>query len=210
MIYLDDTARQQALQNLNRLLKDEGILFVGHVEASPAVLNVFDSLHWPGAFAFRKKIGPSKNSRTLIPRRPNQSLQRSRNKTRLTPPRAVASSRMEPIRPKQQDEPVAISLKEIEQLADVGRLQDAETNCKAFIENSTASAAAYFLLGVIQSASGAATEAEQSFSRAIYLEPDHTEAMTHLIHLAKANGNTIAAEQYKERLSRVRARTASK
>ncbi|MEM6453042.1 MAG: CheR family methyltransferase [Cyanobacteria bacterium P01_D01_bin.105] len=62
LIYLQPTARRCALNNLNRLLKPNGLLFVGYSEASQIDTQQFQSVAVPQSFAYRKIPMPIKRS----------------------------------------------------------------------------------------------------------------------------------------------------
>lgn len=227
MIYLDEQSRQQVLQNLERLLAAKGILFVGHAEAGLAVRQQFSSLNWPGAFAFRKKnrtvsdqpaatFGsvltgkdkpkiPQKQRRRLPSLNHKKLNQQKFNsaKPRWTgkPARKTAASPSPPM----SDDGLERALR----LADAGQNQEARRLCQKIMETEGPSAAAYFLFGNLQLAEGKKRDAEQSFERAVYLEPEHHEALTCLFHLASSRGDLAAAERWKRRLDRVATRSSS-
>ena len=52
------------------------------------------------------------------------------------------------------------------------------------------SAPAYVLLGLIRQAAGNLEQAEHCFGRAVYLQPDHYEALIHLAFLLERRGDT--------------------
>ncbi len=228
MIYLDEQSRRQVLQNLERLLAAKGILFVGHAEAGLAVRQQFSSLNWPGAFAFRKKI-------RQISDKPAPTLKESLRRKRGDKPKILPKPRRNFPSPNSQklnhkksnaakpqgigktarkttDPPPPLSEVSLERalrLADAGQNQEARRLCQKIMETEGPSAAAYFLLGNLQLAEGKKHDAEQSFGRVVYLEPEHHEAITCLFHLASSRGDSAAAERWKRRLNRVATRSSS-
>ena len=229
MIYLDEQSRRQVLQNLERMLATKGILFVGHAEAGLAVRQQFSSLDWPGAFAFRKKI-------RQIPDRPSTatfretSRRKGGDKPKILPkarrrfpspnPSKLNHKKSNVAKPqgigktahKTTDSPPPLSEVSLERalrLADAGQNQEARRLCQKIMETEEPSAAAYFLLGNLQLAEGKKHDAEQSFGRVVYLEPEHHEAITCLFHLASSRGDLAAAERWKRRLNRVVTRSSS-
>ena len=228
MIYLDEQSRQQVLQNLERLLTAKGILFVGHAEAGLAVRQQFSSLNWPGAFAFRKKIRQTSDKpaaatfgkalegrgKSKIPQKPRRRFPSPNHKKinhkklhSAKPPGTVKLARKTavPSPPSVSD----ASLDRALRLADAGQNQEARRLCQQIMETEGPSAAAYFLLGNLQLAEGKKRDAEQSFERAVYFEPEHHEALTCLFHLASYRGDLAAAERWKRRLDRVAIRSSS-
>lgn len=228
MIYLDEQSRRQVLQNLERLLAPKGILFVGHAEAGLAVRQQFSPLNWPGAFAFRKKTGQISDKpapafkealRTkrgdkpkILPkpqrRFPSPNPQKlNHKKSNVAKSQGIGKSA-----PKTTDPhpPLSeVSLERALRLADAGQNQEARRLCQKIMETKGPSAAAYFLLGNLQLAEGKKHDAEQSFGRVVYLEPEHHEAITCLFHLVSSRGDLVAADRWKRRLNRVAPRSSS-
>lgn len=226
MIYLDEQSRQQVLQNLERLLATKGILFVGHAEAGLAVRQQFSSLNWPGAFAFRKKIGPISDKpaatfgKALAGKDKPKILPKTRRRFPSPNHKKINHKKLHSAKPAVTDKPTrqtaapsppsaSISLERALRLADAGQNQEARRLCQQIMETEGPSAAAYFLLGNLQLAEGKKRDAEQSFGRAVYLEPEHHEAITCLFHLASSRGDLVAADRWKRRLNRVAPHSSS-
>jgi len=66
------------------------------------------------------------------------------------------------------------------------------------------SAQAYVLLGLIRQAAGNAEQAEHCFGRAVYLQPDHYEALVHLALLMEHRGDRAMAAVLRQRAQRAR------
>jgi chemotaxis protein methyltransferase WspC len=64
------------------------------------------------------------------------------------------------------------------------------------------SAPAYVLLGLIRQAAGDMEQAEHCFGRAVYLQPDHYEALIHLAFLLERRGDTAPAAVLRQRAQR--------
>ena len=76
LIYFDDSARVKAMETLNGLLRNEGLLFLGHAEKGQLLDSSFVSIKHPFAFAYRKIENnnyPLKNQQNLISK--NQHLE---------------------------------------------------------------------------------------------------------------------------------------
>lgn len=223
MIYLDEQSRRQVLQNLERMLATKGILFVGHAEAGLAVRQQFSSLNWPGAFAFRKKIGQisdkpaatfkealgrkGKDKPKILPKPRRRFPSPNHKKPNSAKPEATGKPARQTAAPSPPS--AAINLERALRLADAGQNQEARRLCQQIMETEGPSAAAYFLLGNLQLAEGKKRDAEQSFGRAVYLEPEHHEAITCLFHLVSSRGDLAAADRWKRRLNRVATRSSS-
>ena len=94
------------------------------------------------------------------------------------------------------------ALDQAEQLADQGDMESAERLCREYLAGHRPNARAWCLLGVVLQATGRTDEARPCFERAIYLEPDHLESLTHLMLAARVTGDFNAAENYLRRLER--------
>jgi chemotaxis protein methyltransferase WspC len=94
-------------------------------------------------------------------------------------------------------------LKQAHALADTGALFEAANMTRAYLEAHPASADAYYLLGVIADAQGEQTEARGFYKRALYLDPEHGEALTHLAAVLGLEGDRAGAQLLLARAERV-------
>jgi chemotaxis protein methyltransferase WspC len=101
--------------------------------------------------------------------------------------------------------PAADPLAEARRLADGGRLTEALAACRAQLERAGPSAALYALLGAVHQGRREADEAVRCFRSALYLDPDHVEALAHLMLLSQERGDGAAAALLRRRLERVAA-----
>jgi chemotaxis protein methyltransferase WspC len=86
------------------------------------------------------------------------------------------------------------TLKQAQALADAGTLPEAADIARKYLEAHPASADAYYLLGVIADARGEQTEARGFYKRALYLDPGHGEALTHLAAVLGLEGDRAGAQ----------------
>jgi chemotaxis protein methyltransferase WspC len=107
----------------------------------------------------------------------------------------------------QLDPPPPSTTTAARELADAGKLDAARTVCEKAVR-AAPSAEWYSLLGVIDLAAGRAGDAEASFRRALYLDPDHREALTHLAMLCDRRGDAGPASGLRRRLARLPEATA--
>jgi chemotaxis protein methyltransferase WspC len=91
-------------------------------------------------------------------------------------------------------------------LADAGNLVEARKACEKACADHPGSADGYALLGAILQAEGNATAAGNAFRKALYLVPDHPDALAHLIVLAERRGDTDQAAALRRRLARLTTR----
>ena len=88
-------------------------------------------------------------------------------------------------------------------LADEGRLDEVCGICRAHIEAHGASADAYYLLALVSDASARYEEAAALYRKALYLEPQHRDALAHFSLLADKLGQTVAAGALRQRALRL-------
>ena len=88
-------------------------------------------------------------------------------------------------------------------LADAGRLQEAEAWCNADLIERGPSSETYYLLGLVCDASGDRERAGVCYQKAIYLQPEHVEALTHMALLMEGQGDLGAAGRLHERARRI-------
>ena len=74
---------------------------------------------------------------------------------------------------------------------------------RALTGNNSLDAPAHFLLGIIQQATGNRAEAEAELTKAIYLDPEHDEALLALALLARRKGDMAAEATFRRRAERV-------
>lgn len=180
LIYFDRAAQILALGKIHQLLAEDGVLFVGPAELPLVVDRGFISAGLPMAFACHKasrgpevKIGGQKPNH-----RPLTSGHASPTPVEAIPDLAIAR-----------------------QHADAGRLVEAAAICQACLTRDAASAQAYYLLGLVNDARNDAA-AIACYRKALYLEPNHYEALVHLTLALEKAGDLNAARIYHRRAER--------
>ena len=219
LIYFDRDARTAALANLRRLLRSDGILFAGHSEALQFSEAGFRGVGDAGCFAFERPRAERPQVAKQAPApiaaaRPQSPAKAVPLPTREQPgaagngprrrasvkPAARRSKRAPSLRPK-------ASLDDARALADRGDLAAALAVCEAHLALKGPSAAAFCLLGVIKQASGDMRAARESFDKAVYMDPAHYEALSHIALLCEHAGETKAASHWRRRAQDARAKT---
>lgn len=198
LIYFDRATQHQAVTILLRRLAPEGLVFVGPAESALMMLHELTPIKAPMAFAFRQGAPKPEIARTALPPAvayvPLAPAPRS-TAAHSTPARARTASG-------NPDKPPQASLAAAQLLADQGKLNEAAAACDQFIRRHGASAAAYYLSGVIHDAADRKQAAADCYRKALYLEPNHADAMTHLAALLQTMGDYAGAKLLQQRARR--------
>jgi len=208
LIYLDDEAKGRAFATLGRLVAGGGLLFLGHADRLEGFGSTeFEPTGERGAFAFRKggakpaKTTAPPTARRAAPPPPSAAVPRP-----SPPPVAPAKPAGVPPREPRAPESTRATLERASALADSGRSAEATALVEGAIRTGGAGAGAYFLLGLIAQSSGDRGLAEAHFLKAIYLDPQHDEALLALALLARRKGDIGGEAAYRRRADRVLAR----
>ncbi|WP_271408971.1 CheR family methyltransferase [Pseudomonas sp. Q1-7] len=202
LIYFDRPTQGAVLEVLKRLVQKEGALFIGPAEASLLSQKGMQPLGYPQAFVFRHAAPQA----VAKPARPS-----------VLPPPPVAPAALparaqghprpplpKPEQPKAQ--PVTAdreaALLEIASLANSGRSSEARAACDAFLAAHGPCADAFYWLGLLSDVAGKVDEAQDYYRKALYLAPQHAEALAHLAALLAARGDRAGAQRLQQRASR--------
>jgi chemotaxis protein methyltransferase WspC len=214
LIYFDRDVQLQAVQVLERLLGRDGCIFVGPAEAGLLLKPHIESIGIPLSFGFRRKKAVDRVD--LAP--PDTVAPVARIiAPEPAPPlrvRAVPIPPIPPIPPIRQRVPAAALsavipddlLAQARACADRGDLAQAEALVEQQLRTAGPNADAYHLQGLISDARQDAGAAQQLYRKAIYLQPDHREALLHLAALLAAQGDTAGAQRLRERAGRAEQR----
>lgn len=193
LIYLSDRARREVLASLRDALRDDGLLVLGIAEASTVPGDLF-APYGDGPYpVFSKANGPK-----LPPRR----AQKKRAKRVLDAVPAAVSTplKVAPVEPTLVDpQPPRDLLKEARLLADRGELVAAGELCQEFLESEGPHAEVYFLKALVATSLGKDEEAAGELRRAVYLDPDHSDALLQLALLHERQGDSETAQNFRRR-----------
>lgn len=212
LIYFDAVARSAVLTKLARMLSPAGLLFLGHAEGGLAAEFGFEPVGAPMSFAFRKarprsaSAPVSRKPRGLRPPPPVPAIELPKPPVPKPKPPRPAPIQAAPAAKESPETQMARA----QQLADAGAFGEARAVCQSLLQDCGSSARIFYLLALIEDAAGAGDQAEAWYRKALYLEPDHYEALIQLSLLEQKQGNTKAARQLEERARRVRAKQESK
>lgn len=219
LIYFDMPTQERAVQVLRRFARDDGVLFVGPAETSLLTGRRLPAVPLSRSFAFRAKPAPAPAGMPPAVRAPLSS--QGPIVHAWSPPRRPAAQTPAPRLPLPHaaisDPPpkppaaptgqaAQTSLREIAALADRGRVRDAMAQCQAHIEIHGASADALHLQGLLLDAEGQSRQAQAAYRKALYLDPNHREALLHLAALVASDGDHEGARRLQARAARGEAR----
>ena len=196
LIYLTADARSRALAKLELLLAPRGILGVGHAEPQILAERGHQRFGPDSCFLYRREAHRETN---VVPPRPVPIRRRDRTVSIVANERPAAAVKSTIVPSTDTSSP---SLQNARRLADQGRLDDALFVCRQLVQIGP-SADAFSLLGIIQQSLGASSEANDAFRKALYLDPDHREALTHAMLLSSQLGDETRTAALRERLSRI-------
>ena len=178
LIYLDAACQENTIKLLHGILDPKGLFFTGHSEAGLFTSSgIFTSFPCPGAFAFVKKGHLSS----------------------LFPQTASVKSVSKNQQPAMPSESHVADLELAKDLVNKGHLVEALKICNDHLRTYGPTAQSNFLLGLIHFVEGKFDEALNLLRKTVYLEPDHSEALTLLSLLAENAGDMTAAGNFKRR-----------
>ena len=209
LIYFDSKTQQQARTMLGKLLKNDGILFVGHAETGGFIKDWFPSHRYPKSFALRKSSETGVASGHLK--------MKTRNKPAISAvitktPAPLKQEIRKPLSAMQKTEVmtpatgVQASLGEAERLANIGNFVAAEGICLQHLQVDKQNAKAYYLLAMVQLATGNPKVALDYLKKVIYLQPRNVESLMFMSTLIAEQGDPELATRYRERAQRARQR----
>lgn len=183
LIYLHPEAQAKVLSDFKRLLMPNGLLFVGAAETTLTTRHGFKLQHPYKAGALTPSA--SKPQETLKLELP------------VVPKREVVPVIIHEIAPQQFH-----GLDEAVNLANEGRFDEAFSCCTEYVTHNETDAEGYFLLGVLEQARDHLAQAEKLFQKAVYLNPNHHDALLYLSVLANQRHDSKQAELFLERAKR--------
>lgn len=223
LIYLDHEAQRQAFNLIKKLLAPQGRIIVGSVETSLARKEGLYSVPFPRAYVFSLK--PTKKEASSLVKSSNSSMEEGNsarakdveieNKIKIEKQEDIASQRQakQPLVSSQvafefvedvDPTPEKTSLiQEATKLADDGCFEEATNLCLKYINRFGFHSQVYYLLGLIQHASGHEDRAEEFFQKAVYLNPVHYEALVYLSLLFEKKGEKQKADLFRQRAQKI-------
>jgi len=227
LIYFDRPAQDRAIHALETRLARHGTFFVGPAETALMMRCAMTSTHIPLAFAFQRAAAHGNTARigSSVPDAQPATRPAERAPRPSARPAGVASVRGgAPLAPSAQfgstvrsaQRPATLQatphvvedvslLEEAQRRADAGQFETAEKQIQDFTASHGPTGEAFYLLGLIADACARPAEASENYRKALYLEPGHYEALTHLAALLDGAGDSAGARQLLRRAERAAA-----
>jgi chemotaxis protein methyltransferase WspC len=209
LIYFHREAQDCVIGLLNAQLADGGTIFFGPAEAGLMMRHAMTSARIPLAFAFQRARPGDTALQVVAPFGKVSSThdgQWAQKPQSAALPRPAAAP-IAPAPPVQAHEKPPLSLGEARRVADAGQLDEAQRLAQEFVIRHGPNADAFHLLGLIADALGRNADASDFYRKALYLEPNHYEALTHLAALLDMTGESAAAQQLMRRAQRAAMQT---
>lgn len=219
LIYFSREMQKTVLEKLYSMLKEGGVLFVGHAETAQVNQNYLSKINFQNAFAYRKKVvadGGLSNNKINYRHDHGESI----GKLKDIYDQLVEVTRKDTVLSQKINNPIVNNRNiknpvnngtdsvwgEVESLIDSGNYDEAILICEEFLKCSPEDADGYYYLGLISNLQGRAGGAESLLKKAIYLSPNHHKALSLSILLAENRGDDEGADYYRRREKKSRER----
>jgi len=213
LIYFDMPTKEIAYKNMNNLLMDEGLLFIGHSEFGSVPEKIFSTTKRGSTFCLMKRNNNAekieennfnKKNKTisLLDKKKPAAIKAFSKPEQYVPRKTNSESKPETATQKEPDTNDKDLIKQARTLADQGKLGEAESLCLEYINIYNDHEDSFFLLGLISEASGNDSQAHSFYKKALYLNPKHYESLIHLSLIFKNEGDIKASNLLKERAER--------
>jgi chemotaxis protein methyltransferase WspC len=203
LIYFDLATQKQVFEVLKRLTHVDGVLFIGPAEGSLLGRQGMRSIGIPQSFAFsRQPSGEPEPLPVFLP----TPLPIPAPVRKVVPPpvsrRPFASATPTALAPRPGTADAATLLANIAALANEGKSAEARAACERYLRSHEPVAQVFYWLGLLSDVAGSVLEAQGYYRKALYLEPQHPDALMHLAALLQSQGDTAGATRLQERAAR--------
>ena len=200
------------MASIDRLLSADGLLFIGHADRLDFRRKGEIHRDWRPRTIRLLPYLPCRPPLSAFPFKPPLPMELINWRVTAAQAAAAHLPHSDPIstQPVRQDAAVVGSRQLIEpplldraaELANRGRFAEAIATCEQHLRSQGLSSSAYYLMGMICQAAGNRRRAEDSFHKAVYLDPLHDEALLALALLAERRGDHTVAAGFRRRAER--------
>ncbi|MGN8258101.1 CheR family methyltransferase [Pseudomonas sp. SMSB3] len=201
LIYFDVPTQQRVFEVLKCLAQPQGVLFIGPAEGSllarlgmrpVGIAQSFAYVRQPHEAAAAQPVAARSVPPALAPIRPRALPTRP---LRAGAPAPMASA----AEPREGESELLAS---IARQANAGDSAQARASCQRYLRQFPAKAQVYYWLGLLSDTEGDTQQAVSHYRKALYLQPQHPEALLHLASLLAAQGDAAGARRLQERAAR--------
>ena len=200
LIYFDQPTQKQVFDVLKGLTHEDGVLFIGPAEGSLLGRHGMKSIGVPQSFAFSRHVEPVKPEPVFVPIPAPPPLRSAATLPVKPRPFSSFSAQVVPIKAPPSD--AADLLSQIATLANEGKSAEARAACERYLSNHPPAAQVFYWLGLLSDVAGSALEAQGFYRKALYLEPQHPQALMHLAALLESQGDSAGARRLQARAAR--------
>jgi chemotaxis protein methyltransferase WspC len=215
LIYFDLATQQRVFEVLKCMTREEGVLFIGPAEGSLLARLGMRSIGIAQSFAFSRcaekaDVPPAAFVSLSLPALAPATVTRSlANRPLRASPRSFApsplvraSARVIPAPAGGLDSDAASLLVNIASMANEGKSAEARAACERYLTLYEPVAQVFYWLGLLSDLGGQTAEAQGLYRKALYLQPQHPEALAQLATLLASQGDTAGARRLQERAAR--------
>ena len=200
LIYFDLATQQRVFEVLKNLTHAGGVLFIGPAEGSLLARMGMRPLGIAQSFAYVRQVPQAQPA----PRPASIAAVAPPPVSRPAVPAAPVRRAITPISapPSARTEQAGELLAQIALLANGGHSEQARAACQRYLKQFEPSAQVFYWLGLLSDTAGDSADAISQYRKALYLEPQHPEALVHLAALLASQGDAVGARRLQERAAR--------
>jgi chemotaxis protein methyltransferase WspC len=203
LIYFDLSTQKQVFEVLKRLTHVDGVLFIGPAEGSLLGRLGMRSIGIAQSFAFSRQSAAEPEPLPAFVPTPLPTPQPVRRIAPVpTPRRPFASVTQAAPSAKPDKTDAAALLANVAALANEGKSAEARAACDHFLRHHEPVAQVFYWLGLLSDVAGSVLEAQGFYRKALYLEPQHSDALMHLAALLQSQGDAVGARRLQDRAAR--------
>ncbi|TFY86087.1 chemotaxis protein CheR [Pseudomonas kairouanensis] len=200
LIYFDQPTQKQVFEVLKGLTHVDGVLFIGPAEGSLLGRHGMRSIGVPQSFAYSRQGSPQAPEPVYVPV-PMPPPVRTAASVPVKPrPFSTVSAQVVPIKAPSSDADTLLS--RIATLANEGKSAEARAACEHYLNSHPPAAQVFYWLGLLSDVDGSALQAQGFYRKALYLEPQHPQALMHLAALLESQGDSAGARRLQARAAR--------
>ena len=203
LIYFDVPTQQRVFEVLKSLIHEQGVLFIGPAEGSLLARMGMRPLGIAQSFAYVRQT----EAAPVFTHKPAAFTPMPTAPSNAPRPVLAPARKLKVIAPPAPAKPNALDsstelLAHITRLANAGSSAEAQAACARYLQQHPPHAQVFYWLGLLCDTAGDTGEALSHYRKALYLDPQHAEALAHLAALLASQGDAVGARRLQERAAR--------